>query len=59
MPVTRTSLPGAAVVAMVNRWRASRLRLRAPLLRRRSTAGRHVEVKTVGSANTASSASAG
>ena len=25
MPVTRTSLPGGAVVAMVNRWRASRL----------------------------------
>src|SRR5579864_1217432 len=25
MPVTRTSLPGGAVVAMVNKWRASRL----------------------------------
>ena len=33
MPVTRTSFPGGAVVAMVNRCRASRLALRPALLR--------------------------
>ena len=33
MPMTRTSLPGGAVVAMTNRWRASRLADRAALLR--------------------------
>ena len=60
MPVTRTSLPGGAVVAVVNRWRgqaAGRAR-RAPRPRARPP-GRQVEVSTVGSANTASSASAG
>ena len=34
MPVTRTSLPGGAVVAIVKRWRARRLRRRGALLRR-------------------------
>ena len=60
MPVTRTSLPGGAVVAVVNRWRASRaVGCAAPPRRARSTAGRHVDVTTVGRANTASSSSAG
>ena len=34
MPVTRTSLPGGAVVASMNRWRASRFAGRAALLGR-------------------------
>ena len=59
MPVTRTSLPGGAVVAMVKRWRARRLDCAARSCAARSTAGRHVDVSTVGSANTASSTSAG
>ena len=59
MPVTRTSLPGGAVVAMVNRWRASRFAGAPRSSALRSTPGRHVDVSTVGSANTASSASAG
>ena len=58
MPVTRTSLPGGAVVAVVNRWRARRLVCAARSCAARSTAGRHVEVSAVGSANTARSASA-
>ena len=59
MPVTRTSLPAVAVVAMSNRWRARRLACAPRSYALRSTAGRHVEVSTVGSAKSASSASAG
>ena len=59
MPVTRTSLPGGAVVAVTNRWRASRFAGALRSSAARSTPGRHVDVSTVGSANTASSASAG
>ena len=59
MPVTRTSLPGAAVVATSNRWRARRLAGAPRSYALRSTPGRHVDVSTVGSANSASSASAG
>ncbi len=59
MPVTRTSLPGAAVVPIVNRCRASRLAWAPRSWAARSTAGRHVEASTVGSANAASSTSAG
>ena len=59
MPVTRTSLPGGAVVAVTNRCRASRFAGAPRSWAARSTPGRHVEVSTVGSANTASSASAG
>ena len=59
MPVTRTSFPGAAVVAVVNRCRARRFAWPARSCAARSTAGRHVDVSTVGSANAASSASAG
>ena len=59
MPVTRTSLPGGAVVARSNRCRASRLAGAPRSSAARSTPGRHVEAKTVGSANTTSSASAG
>ena len=59
MPVTRTSLPGAAVVATSNRWRARRVREAPRSYACRSTAGRHVDVNTGGTANTASSASAG
>ena len=39
MPVTRTSLPGGAVVAAMNRWRASRSAGRAALLGRALDAG--------------------
>ena len=59
MRVTRTSLPGGAVVARSNRCRARRLADAPRSSAARSTPGRHVEVSTVGSANTASSASAG
>jgi hypothetical protein len=59
MPVTRTSLPGAAVVAVVNRCIASRSDDARRSSAARSTAGRQAEVNTVGSANTASSTSAG
>ena len=59
MRVTRTSLPGVAVVAVVNRCRARRLNGAARSCAARSTAGRHVDVSTVGSANAASSTSAG
>ena len=52
MPVTRTSLPGGAVVAVTNRWRARRSGWRPRSSAARSTPGRHVEVSTVGSANT-------
>ena len=47
------------MVARVKRWRASRLAGAPRSWALRSTAGRHVEVSTVGSANTASSTSAG
>jgi hypothetical protein len=57
MPVTRTSFPGAAVVAVVKRCLARRLGCAARSCAPRSTAGRHVDVKTVGSAKTASSTS--
>ncbi len=59
MPVTRTSLPGGAVVATSKRCRASRAACAPLSWARRSTAGRQLEVSTVGSANAASSASAG
>ena len=39
MPVTRTSLPGGAVVAIVNRWRARRLDCAPRSWAARSTAG--------------------
>ena len=59
MPVSRTSLPGAAVVAVTNRCRASRLPAAPRSSAVRSTAGRQLDVSTVGSAHRASSASAG
>ena len=59
MPVTRTSLPGGAVVAVTNRCRANRLAGAPFSWASRSTAGRQDEVSTVGSANRASRASAG
>ena len=59
MPAMRTSFPGDAVVAIVKRCRASRLDCDARSIAMRSTAGRHVDVQTVGIANTARSASAG
>src|SRR5580658_1315463 len=59
MPVTRTSFPGGAVVAIVNRWRARRLDCAPRSCADLSTSGRHVDVKTVGTANTTSSMSAG
>ena len=59
MPVTRTSLPGGAVVAVTNRCRASRYDGAARSWAARSTPGRHVAVSTVGTANTASRPSAG
>ena len=59
MPVTRTSFPGGAVVATVNRCRASRFACAALSWAARSIAGRHVDVSTVGSANTASRTRAG
>ena len=59
MPVTRTSLPGGAVVAVVKRCRASRVDCAPRSCAVRSTPGRHVDVNTVGSAKTASSTSAG
>src|SRR5579862_4158162 len=59
MPITRTSFAAAAVVASVKRWRARRLACAPRSCAARSTAGRHVDVSTVGTANTARSASAG
>src|SRR5262249_50719293 len=58
-PVTRTSLPGAAVVAVVNRCRASRFDEARLSHAMRSTAGLQVDVNTAGSAKTASRISAG
>src|SRR5262249_19019427 len=46
IPVTRTSLPGDAVVTMVNRWRANRLAWAPRSWADLSTAGRHVDVST-------------
>src|SRR5512141_1749523 len=43
MPMTRTSLPGDALVAVVNRWRARRPDGAPRSCADRSTAGRHVE----------------
>jgi hypothetical protein len=48
MPVTRTSLPGIAVVATSKRWRASRFACAPRSYALRSTAGRHVEAQIVG-----------
>ena len=59
MPVTRTSLPAAAVVAASNRCRARRCACAPRSSTARSTAGRHEAVATVGSAHRASRASAG
>ena len=59
MPVTRTSLPGAAVVAASNRCRARRWACAPFCSTARSTPGRHVAVATVGSAHRARRASAG
>ena len=53
MPVTRTSLPGAAVVAASNRCRARRCACAPCCSTARSTAGRHEAVATVGSAQRA------
>ena len=57
--VSRTSLPGDAVVAMSNRCRASRFDDAPRSSACRSTAGRQVEVSTVGKANNTNAASAG
>ena len=57
--VTRTSLAGAAVVAVVKRCEASRFDGAPASSARRSTPGRQLEVMTVGIANTPSSRSAG
>ena len=59
MRVTRTSLPGAPVVARSNRCRARRLAAAPRSSTTRSTPGRHADVSTVGRANAASNASAG
>jgi hypothetical protein len=59
MPSTRTSFPAGAVVAIVNRWRASRENGAPRSCAARSTPGRHVDVSTVGSAKSVSSANAG
>ena len=59
IPVTRTSFPGGAVVAVLNRCRANRFAEAPRSSAARSTPGRQVEVSTAGSANRASSDSAG
>ena len=59
MRVTRTSLPGGAVVARSKKWRARRLADAPRSSAARSTPGRQVDVSTVGRANTPSHASAG
>ena len=59
MPVTRTSLPGGAVVAVKKRCFAKRSAGAPRSWALRSTPGRHVEVSTVGNAKSASTASAG
>ena len=57
IPVSRTSLPGGAVVPSTKRWRARRSRDATPSSAARSTPGRHDAVETVGTANTTSSTS--
>jgi hypothetical protein len=59
MPVTRTSLPAAAVVAVVKWCWARRTAWARRSSAARSTPGRQAEVSTVGTANTASRARAG
>ena len=59
MPVTRTSLPAAALVAVANRCSASRLCSAKRSSTCRSTAGRQAELITVGIAKTTSRISAG
>ena len=59
MPVTRTSLAGGAVVAVVKRCEASRFDAAPASSARRSTPGRQLDVITVGMANTPSRSSAG
>jgi hypothetical protein len=59
IPVTRTSLPAAAVVAVVNRCSASRACEAACSSTRRSTAGRIEELNTGGRPNTTSSSNSG
>lgn len=58
-PATRTSLPGEAVVPTVKRWSARRRDGAPASSARRSTAGRHDEAMTVGTANSASRSSTG
>src|SRR5450432_3062977 len=53
IPVTRTSFPGGAVVATVKRCRESRLLCNPRSCAFFSTSGLHVDVTTVGIANTA------
>ena len=57
--VTRTSLAGGAVVPSTNRCRPRRALAMKPSSTRRSTAGRHVDTKNAGPANTISSTNAG
>ena len=59
MPVTRTSLPAAGLVARVNRCSASRLCRAYRSSTARSTAGRHAELSTGGTANNTSRISSG
>jgi hypothetical protein len=59
MRVTRTSLPGGAIVAIWKRWRARRPEAAPRSSTTRSTPGRQAEVKAVGSAKTASTTRAG
>ena len=59
MPVTRTSLAAAALVAVANRCSASRLCCANRSSTCRSTPGRHAELTTVGTAKTTSSTSSG
>ena len=59
MPVTRTSLPGGALVPSANRCSASRLCRAYRSSTARSTAGRQVELRTGGTANTTSRISSG
>ncbi len=59
MPVTRTSLPGGAVVAVTNRCRARRAEGATRSWTARSTPGRHAEATTVGAAKAASRISTG
>src|SRR5262245_8767920 len=58
-PGTRTSLPGGAVVASVNRCRARRFGCADFSITTRSTPGRHADVATVGAASRTRRTSAG